>query len=90
MSPTLERAREIIEQLSVPEQCELTAYLNERLNPDPENEEAEVATAWDEELSARVSNVVNGTAKLIPGDEFEAQMASFIRDVKAGKNPATL
>ena len=90
MSPTLEKARELIEQLSEPERCELTAYLNLRMDPDVDGEDDAAAAAWDEEISTRAASVVSGTAELIPGDEFHAQMAQYIADVKAGRNPAEL
>lgn len=78
MSPTLERAREIIEQLSVTEQCELTAYLNQRLNPDPENEDAEVAAAWDEEIAQRAQAVMDGSVELIPAAVVDRNMRALL------------
>jgi primosomal protein N'' len=90
MNVTLERILHDLEQLPQQEQCELTAYLNQRLESQCEADDAEVAAAWESEINERVASIITGKAELIPGDEFEAQMATFMSDLKAGKTPAAL
>jgi putative addiction module component (TIGR02574 family) len=90
MNATLERILSDVAQLPQREQCELTALLNDRFESELAGEDAEVSAAWEAEIHDRAASVISGKATLIPGEEFEAQMASFISDFKAGLNPATL
>lgn len=90
MKATLERIIRDVDQLPQQEQCELTAYLNHRFEFEAEGGDVEVAAAWESEIDNRVASVISGEATLIPGEIFEAQMATFMAAVKAGKNPATL
>ncbi len=90
MSATLERILSEVDKLPQHEQCELTAFLNQRLESSVPCEDAGIDAAWDEELGHRVASVVSGAATLIPGEEFEGRMASFMADVKAGKSPSAL
>ena len=51
---------------------ELLASLHE--NPDPD-----VEAAWDQEIRRRISEIENGTAKLVPADEVFAEIRQLLR-----------
>jgi putative addiction module component (TIGR02574 family) len=40
----------------------------------PEEDDAEVAAAWQQEIGRRVAEIEAGTAKLIPAEEVHAQI----------------
>jgi putative addiction module component (TIGR02574 family) len=90
MNATLERILQEVSQLPQSDQCELTARLNDRFESALECEDTDIAAAWESEIDNRAASVASGKATLISGEEFEAQMASFISDIKAGLNPTTL
>jgi hypothetical protein len=90
MNATLEQILQDVEQLPQQEQRELAAHLNHPFESEIEAEDTEVAAAWESEIDDRVRHIISGKAVLIPGDDFEAQMASFISDIKVGKIPAAL
>jgi putative addiction module component (TIGR02574 family) len=60
-----------VDVLSTEERADLAYYLLESLDPDVEGD---VETAWEAELSRRVAEIDNGTAKGRPADEVMAEL----------------
>jgi putative addiction module component (TIGR02574 family) len=62
--------------LSSKERAEIAAVLIESLNgPAPSAaEQAEIDAAWRVEIRRRMKEIEDGTAELIPGDEFLARV----------------
>lgn len=53
--------------------------LAEELLATVQEPDAEVDTAWDEEIKRRVAEIDSGTAKLIPADEVFAEIRRLLK-----------
>lgn len=62
-------------RLPEPERAELARALVESLDAPPD---ADVADAWDKEISRRLAEIGSGTAKLIDRDEFKRRLQARI------------
>lgn len=57
------------------------AQLVQRLIPTLEDNAEEVESAWRDEISRRVAEVKNGTAKLIPGDQVMRDLRAELKGI---------
>lgn len=65
--------------LRLPPEQRAEVALELLLSLEEEDEEQDVAAAWDEELSERAQQVLNGTAKTLPWSEVEARINAQLR-----------
>lgn len=72
---TLRKLRSEALMLPEPERAELAHALVESLDAPPD---ADVADAWDKEISHRLAEIESGTAKLIDRDEFKRRLQAHI------------
>jgi hypothetical protein len=90
MSAILERILRDLDQLPPHEQRELTAFLNHRFETEAGGQDAESPDVWESEIIDRVAKVRDGTATLTPGDQFQAEMAFFMKEITEGRTPDAL
>lgn len=72
---TMRKLRSEALMLPEPERAELAHALVESLDAPPD---ADVADAWDKEISRRLAEIEAGTAKLIDRDEFKRRLQARI------------
>jgi hypothetical protein len=80
MTATVDRIRKEASQLPFDEREALVRVLELDLDDAPASEDttAEIDDAWDTVIKTRVSEIESGKAKLIPLDEVEADMDTFV------------
>jgi putative addiction module component (TIGR02574 family) len=62
------------------ERARLAHRLIESLDDLSEEEPAEIARAWDEEIARRVAELDSGEAELIPAEEVFAKLRSRLKE----------
>ena len=80
MTAAVERIRQEASQLPFDEREALVRVLELDLDSKPDSSEHpdEVEAQWDGVIQSRVDEIQAGTAKLIPLEEVEAEMDTFV------------
>jgi len=84
MTATIERIRKEASQLPLDEREALVRILELDLDAAPASRDtpAEAEAEWDAAIKTRVDEIEAGTVRLIPLDEVEAEMDSFVASLK--------
>jgi len=61
------------------QRAELATRLIASLDPEEDDDPAEVEQAWEEEIRRRIADVRAGTVELIPADEVLAELRAELR-----------
>ena len=82
MSATLEKVTEEARELSPHDRQELLARLIRDLEPPTGDSSAEIAAAWDTEISRRLEEIDSGKVKLIPAEEVFAKIQARLDEAR--------
>lgn len=85
MTLTYDSVLEHALQLPVVERSRIATRLIESME-EPEEETAEVSSAWQAEIDRRMESIRNGTAKLVPHDEVMTGLRQKLAQQNAARS----